>query len=247
MPRCWAIGQRRSSGSRRRRRTGEPVAIYGDYDVDGITGTAILTEALRDVGIDARPFIPHREREGYGLQDAAVARLAAEGARVLITADCGITALTEIATAQDEHGMDVVVLDHHETGRDIAARSIDRHAQARPERTSAVGAVDRRIGLSIRAWPHRAPGRREGSRRVAGPGGEVSTVADVVPLRGEKSLDCAPGTASARCDGATRIASAAQVKTRRPVRSTPRPSAFSWRPRSTRPVALLRPRWRCGC
>ena len=99
--------------------SGEPVAIYGDYDVDGITGTAILTEALREVGIDARPFIPHREREGYGLQDAAIAQLAGDGARVLITADCGITALNEIAVAQEQHGLDVIVLDHHEPAESL--------------------------------------------------------------------------------------------------------------------------------
>ena len=87
----------------------------GDYDVDGITGTAILTEALREAGVEAMPFIPHREREGYGLQDEAVGvgwrRI---GARVLITADCGITALNEIAAAREQHGLDVIVLDHHE-------------------------------------------------------------------------------------------------------------------------------------
>ena len=99
--------------------SGEPVAVYGDYDVDGITGTAILTEGLREIGIDARPFIPHREREGYGVSDAAVAELAGAGARVLITADCGVTALREIQAARDEHGLDVIVLDHHEPAEEL--------------------------------------------------------------------------------------------------------------------------------
>ena len=163
---------------------GEPVAIYGDYDVDGITGTAILTEVLRDVGIDARPFIPHREREGYGLQDAAVARLAAEGARVLITADCGITALTEIATAQDEHGMDVIVLDHHEP-----AEALPRGAsivtpklapKGHPLSELSTGGLAYRFAHGVTEHMGIEKDRAEWLDLAA-----MSTVADVVPLRGE--------------------------------------------------------------
>ena len=163
---------------------GESVAIYGDYDVDGITGTAILTESLREAGIDAQPFIPHREREGYGLQDAAVARLAQAGAQVLITADCGITALQEIAVARDQHGLDVVVLDHHEpadalpSGADVVTPKLA--PKGHPLSDLSTG------GLAYR-FAH-AVSKRLGAERDPDQWldlAAMSTVADVVPLRGE--------------------------------------------------------------
>ena len=163
---------------------GEPVAIYGDYDVDGITGTAILTEALRDAGIDARPFIPHREREGYGLQDAAVGRLAAEGARVLITADCGITALHEIAAARQQHGLDVVVLDHHEPADALPEASAivtPKLAPAgHPLSDLSTGGLAYRFAQALAERLTPETNRVRWLDLAA-----MSTVADVVPLRGE--------------------------------------------------------------
>ncbi len=163
---------------------GEPVAIYGDYDVDGITGTAILTEALRGVGIDARPFIPHREREGYGLQDAAVGQLAAEGAKVLITADCGITALEEIAAARDQHGLDVVVLDHHEPAEALpdatAIVTPKRAPNGHPLSELSTGGLAYRFGQALAERISTQPAQSRWLDLAA-----MSTVADVVPLRGE--------------------------------------------------------------
>ena len=163
---------------------GEAVAIYGDYDVDGITGTAILTEALRGAGIDARPFIPHREREGYGLQDAAIARLAGDGARVLITADCGITALNEIAAAQEQHGLDVIVLDHHEPaeslpqGASIVTPKLAPTGHPLSELSTGGLAYRFAHGLSAHLGLDQEPS--DWLDLAA-----MSTVADVVPLRGE--------------------------------------------------------------
>ena len=163
---------------------GEPVAIYGDYDVDGITGTAILTEALREVGIDARPFIPHREREGYGLQDAAVGQLAAEGAKVLITADCGITALEEIAAARDQHGLDVIVLDHHEPAEALpdatAIVTPKRAPNGHPLSELSTGGLAYRFGQALAERISTQPAQSRWLDLAA-----MSTVADVVPLRGE--------------------------------------------------------------
>ena len=163
---------------------GEPVAIYGDYDVDGITGTAILTEALREVGIDARPFIPHREREGYGLQDAAVGQLAAEGAKVLITADCGITALEEIAAARDQHGLDVIVLDHHEPAEALpdatAIVTPKRAPNGHPLSELSTGGLAYRFGQALAERISAQPAQSRWLDLAA-----MSTVADVVPLRGE--------------------------------------------------------------
>ena len=94
-------------------RTGEQVAVYGDYDVDGLTSTTILCETLDAQGATAVPYIPARAGEGYGLNSAAVRRLAAAGVSLLVSVDCGITAHEELALAA-ELGMDAIVLDHHE-------------------------------------------------------------------------------------------------------------------------------------
>jgi single-stranded-DNA-specific exonuclease len=88
------------------------ISVYGDFDVDGITSTAILTETLRDLGGEVTPYIPHREREGYGLNKRAIESLADRGVEVLVTCDCGTTANSEVEHARGL-GMEVVVVDHH--------------------------------------------------------------------------------------------------------------------------------------
>ncbi len=91
---------------------GEQVCIWGDYDVDGVTGSSQLVLFLREIGMDPVLYIPHRIHEGYGLNTPAIEKLAADGAKVLVTADCGASSHTEIARAQ-QLGMDVIVCDHH--------------------------------------------------------------------------------------------------------------------------------------
>ena len=91
---------------------GEPIAVYGDFDTDGVTAVTLLMQAIGAMGGDIRPYIPHRQREGYGLNTEAIEQLAAEGVRVLITVDCGISNVREVAHAQ-ERGIDVIVTDHH--------------------------------------------------------------------------------------------------------------------------------------
>jgi single-stranded-DNA-specific exonuclease len=91
---------------------GEPVAVYGDFDTDGVTAVTLLTQAITAMGGDIRPYIPHRLNEGYGLNTEAIDRLAAEGVRLLVTVDCGISNVQEVAHAQAS-GIDVIVTDHH--------------------------------------------------------------------------------------------------------------------------------------
>lgn len=88
------------------------IAIYGDYDVDGITSTAVFVKFLRAMGVDTVWHVPTRDGEGYGLNIAAIDDLAAAGADVLITVDCGISCVAEVAHAKNR-GMTVVVTDHH--------------------------------------------------------------------------------------------------------------------------------------
>ncbi len=92
--------------------SGARITIHGDYDVDGICATAVLVRALRGLGADVDSYLPDRASDGYGLSAATVGRLAARGTRLLVTVDCAITAVEEVAGAQ-ALGMEVVVSDHH--------------------------------------------------------------------------------------------------------------------------------------
>jgi single-stranded-DNA-specific exonuclease len=91
----------------------EPIAIYGDYDVDGVTATALLVQALRALGGDAREYIPNRFDEGYGLNNEALTALANDGVRLVITVDCGVRSPDEARHARDV-GLDLIISDHHE-------------------------------------------------------------------------------------------------------------------------------------
>ncbi|MCH7554091.1 MAG: single-stranded-DNA-specific exonuclease RecJ [Chloroflexi bacterium] len=91
---------------------GERIAIFGDFDADGVTSTALLTEALRGLGAHPIVYIPDRVAEGHGLNLAAVQWLHEQGARLIITADCGVTSNAEVAAAADL-GIDTIITDHH--------------------------------------------------------------------------------------------------------------------------------------
>ena len=94
---------------------GEKVAVYGDYDVDGITSTCLLTDYLRSKGLTCLSYIPDRSEEGYGLNNSAVAALHEQGVGLIITVDCGITAHEEARFAASL-GVDMIITDHHECG-----------------------------------------------------------------------------------------------------------------------------------
>lgn len=97
---------------------GEPVVIYGDYDVDGVTATALLFEVIRTLGGDVRPYIPNRYDEGYGLNNEALTLLAQEGAHLVVTVDCGIRSMKEAAHARSL-GIDLIITDHHQPLEEI--------------------------------------------------------------------------------------------------------------------------------
>ncbi len=94
--------------------TREPICFYGDYDVDGMTATSVYLSFFQGLGAQARAYVPHRLREGYGLNADAVQRLHDEGIGLLVTSDCGTTSHREIALAK-QLGLDVIVTDHHQT------------------------------------------------------------------------------------------------------------------------------------
>ncbi len=97
---------------RRAIRAGEAIAVYGDFDADGVTATALLVQVLRSLGARAKPYIPHRIDEGYGLNLDALQQLKDDGARVVITVDCGVRSLDEVAFGT-RLGLDMIITDHH--------------------------------------------------------------------------------------------------------------------------------------
>jgi len=97
---------------------GERICVHGDYDVDGICATALATLTLRELGADVVWHLPSRFEEGYGVSAATVARLAEEGVKLILTVDCGITAVAEVAEAR-RLGVDMIVTDHHRPGETL--------------------------------------------------------------------------------------------------------------------------------
>ena len=170
---------------------GEKIALYGDYDVDGVTSTSLLASFLRAAGADLVTYVPHRLVEGYGLNTGAVRKLAAGGARLLVTLDCGITSVEEVAAAA-ALGLDTVVVDHHTVpvALPAAAAILNPHQPGcgYPYRDlAAVGvtfclcmALRRRLRESGRFGAVRPePNLKDALDLVA-----LGTVADVVPLTG---------------------------------------------------------------
>jgi single-stranded-DNA-specific exonuclease len=97
---------------------GETIAIYGDFDADGVTSTALLTQALTALGGHVRPYIPNRVDEGYGLNAEALRALWNDGVKLVITVDCGIRAIEEVAFGK-QIGLDMIVTDHHSVGDEL--------------------------------------------------------------------------------------------------------------------------------
>ncbi|HKV43974.1 MAG TPA: single-stranded-DNA-specific exonuclease RecJ, partial [bacterium] len=156
---------------------GQHIAVHGDYDVDGISATAILVRGLQALGGDPRWYLPHRFHDGYGLGLRAVEALAAQGAQVLIAADCGITATESVGRAR-ALGCDVLILDHHVPGAERPEATI-----VAPPRGIGAGAPLCAAGLAFAFV--RALRRRLGAT-PSQPGlvslAALGTIADVVPL-----------------------------------------------------------------
>ncbi len=171
----------------------EPIMIYGDYDVDGLTATALLKAFLSKIGVEAAHYIPKRLEEGYGLNAEAVKAIASLGIKLLITVDCGISNREEIALAK-RLGMDVVVIDHHEPPADLPqAVIIDPLQRGCPfpfKGLTAVG-LSFMFLLALRRYlrergffkDKKEPNLKKFLDLVA-----LGTIADVAPLLGENRI-----------------------------------------------------------
>ena len=171
---------------------GEKIAVFGDYDVDGITSTCLLTDFLRRHGANVVSYIPGRLEEGYGLNPIAIAQLSQEGVQLIITVDCGITAVAEAELCR-ELGIDLVITDHHECKDALpyAAAVVDPH---RPDggyphkNLSGVGVA---FKLASALCGDQEEVLRDYADMVC-----LGTVADVMPLQGENRVFVARGLQS---------------------------------------------------
>ena len=163
--------------------SGEKIAIYGDFDVDGITGTALLVQGLSSLGGKVIPYIPHRLTEGYGLKTSTLENLQQQGISLVITVDCGITAIPEVKKAQKK-GLDIVITDHHTPLPEIppAVAAVDPklpHSNYPFSELTGVG-----VALKLLQALFEGMGKEEQADElmdfVA-----LGTIADIAPLLGE--------------------------------------------------------------
>lgn len=162
----------------------ETIAIYGDYDADGVTATALLVQTLSALGADVRPYIPHREDEGYGLNHEALRSLKADGVGLVITVDCGIRSLEEAETARTI-GLDLIITDHHtpgdQTPRALAVINQKQVGDFYPDKNlCGVGLAFKLAQGLLRGQPNPPLSASDVLDLVA-----LGTVADLVPLTGE--------------------------------------------------------------
>ncbi|HNF94362.1 MAG TPA: single-stranded-DNA-specific exonuclease RecJ [Anaerolineales bacterium] len=170
----------------------EPIAIYGDYDVDGVTATALLVETLKKLGADIRGYIPNRFDEGYGLNNNALDELKADGVKLVITVDCGIRSPAEAAHAQTI-GLDLIISDHHHPDDDnlppaLAVINPKRHGDIYPDKDLAGVGIAYKIAEALLTKTDQADvvnGQILNSLLdlVA-----LGTVADLAPLVGENRV-----------------------------------------------------------
>ena len=172
----------------------EKIAVFGDYDVDGITATCLLTAFLRQCGADVVSYIPGRLEEGYGLNPIAINQLHQEGVKLIITVDCGITAVDEAQMCK-ELGIDLVITDHHEC-KDILPEAVAVVDPHRPDggyphkNLSGVGVA---FKLAAALSGDQQAVLEEYADMVC-----LGTVADVMLLQGENRVFVAKGLESLR-------------------------------------------------
>ncbi len=175
-------------------KAGKRIVVYGDYDVDGITGTALLRQCLKLLGAEVGYYVPHRIDEGYGLHDEAIESLAAEKTGLIVTVDCGITSLDQAAKAR-ECGVELIVTDHHEPGASLPDAAAIVHPNLPGGSYPFAGLSGSGVAFKL-AWSlcqHASGAKKVGQRmkeyllQAVGLAA-LGTVADVVPLVDENRV-----------------------------------------------------------
>lgn len=216
-------------------RDGERVAVYGDFDADGVTASALLLTTLRALGADALAFLPHRTRDGYGVHAHALEELARRGVRLVVTVDCGVRAVEEVAYASSL-GLDVIVTDHHLPGPILpaAVAVVDprRPGDAYGDVGLAGVGVAYKLAQALLRVAARADRRPPALREealldlVA-----LGTVADVAPLLGENRALVHRGLAELRAARRPGIRALCEVAGIEPGELTSRDLGFALGPR----------------
>ena len=167
----------------------ENIVVYGDYDADGMTATTLLVRNIRELGGHVSYYIPVRAREGYGFNRAALHRIADEGADLLISVDCGIASVQDVAELREyAPGIDVVITDHHLPGAELppALAVVDPHREDCPYPDKDLAGVGVALKLARALWqrlrPEQAAARDDAASIELA---TIGTVADIVPLLGE--------------------------------------------------------------
>ena len=171
---------------------GEKIAVFGDYDVDGITATCLLTDFLRRHGADVVSYIPGRLEEGYGLNPIAIHQLHAEDVKLIVTVDCGITAVSEAELCK-QLGIDLVITDHHECKQTLpaAVAVVDPHRCDGGYPHKNLSGVGVAFKLASALCGSQETVLEEYADMVC-----LGTVADVMPLQGENRVFVARGLES---------------------------------------------------
>ena len=171
---------------------GEKIAVFGDYDVDGITATCLLTDFLRRHGADVVSYIPGRLEEGYGLNPIAIHQLHAEDVKLIVTVDCGITAVNEAELCK-QLGIDLVITDHHECKQTLpaAVAVVDPHRCDGGYPHKNLSGVGVAFKLASALCGSQEKVLEEYADMVC-----LGTVADVMPLQGENRVFVARGLES---------------------------------------------------
>ncbi len=168
----------------------ENVVVYGDYDVDGITSTALLVSFLRGQGVNAQAYIPDRQNEGYGINKAAVKKISDSGATLLISVDTGITAFEETKYAK-ELGCDVIITDHHECKQELP----EAVAVINPKRVDCEYPFKDLAGVGV-AFKLVCAASEKSERELLDEYADIvalGTIADVVSLKDENRIIAARG------------------------------------------------------
>ncbi len=196
----------------------EKVAIFGDYDVDGATSSALLARFLREQGLDPTIYIPDRIFEGYGPNSEAMRVLASAGHTLIVTVDCGTTSIEAIATAR-EAGLDVLVVDHHQAGSELPPAN----ALVNPNRQDDLSGLNQLCAVGLTFMTVIAVNRLLRMRGWYGAGRAepdllawldlvaLGTVCDVVPLTGLNRAYVAKGLAAMARGGNPGLAALAEV------------------------------------
>ncbi len=166
---------------------GEPILVHGDYDVDGVCGTTLLTRALRELGARVEPFVPNRLKDGYDFGPAGLAAALERDCRLVLTCDCGIAAHETVTAARDA-GIDVVVSDHHtpppELPPAVAVLNPHREDSAYPEKVLCGAGVAFKLLQALFERRGRAVQDLYKYLDLVG----IPTIADLVPLTGENRI-----------------------------------------------------------